>query len=90
MTRKEALIALRDAVQAGMWQPVAAAAVFWLDPADCTENRENAENAYYGSLDAAKALHEAVLPGPIPEFIHSDARKELLRTLEALISEAEE
>jgi hypothetical protein len=63
MTRKEALIALRDAVRAGMWPPEAAAAAFWLGPADCTENFANAENSYYGSLDAAKALHEAVLPG---------------------------
>ena len=59
MTRKEALIALRDAVREGnvvtaidarnLWPEIG----IWLE---CCK-------ASQGSLDAAKALHEAVLPG---------------------------
>ena len=43
-------------------------------------------SAYKGSLDAAKALRVSILPGPVPEKIHSDARKELLSILRALHS----
>ena len=57
MTRRDALIELRDKVKAGddpgfsAWVNVFFRSAF------------NAIEAYNGSLDAAKALHEAVLPG---------------------------
>ncbi len=67
-TRKEALIELRDKVKAGEWPQGSAWKVFGIGVTG------RAERAYNGSLDAAKALHEAVLPGWIyniaPGFAH--------------------
>ncbi len=54
---RDALIRLRDAVKAGEWDQSAA----WKSFGISKTNR--AERAHHGSLDAAKALHEAVLPG---------------------------
>jgi hypothetical protein len=57
MKNRDALIALRDAVKAGEWDQSAAWTSFGIGR--CSQ----AERAYHGSLYAAKALHEAVLPG---------------------------
>lgn len=62
MTRRDALIELRDKVKAG---DASKFSVF--NPHDRTwdaisPNCREASNAYHGSLDAAKSLHEAVLP----------------------------
>jgi hypothetical protein len=63
MTHLEALIVLRDKVKAGTWQhtdwPTVEKA-FW---GNWNEAAAYFQSAYSGSLDAAKALHEAVLPG---------------------------
>ena len=56
-TRKEALIELRDKVRAGTADDFGAVKPGW------PIFRGYAESAYHGSLDAAKALHDAVLPG---------------------------
>jgi len=57
MTRKQNLEALHDKVAAERWENDGTAfdlfGVEWLHCFD----------AYHGSLDAAKALHDAVLPG---------------------------
>lgn len=58
MTRKQALTDLLAKVEAGEWFPGLAQLSF-----SGVQNYHNALNAYNGSLDAAKALHEAVLPG---------------------------
>jgi hypothetical protein len=62
MTRKQALIELRDKVKAGYvdfdWGFAASPSRIALP-----NQWHDAMNAYLGSLDAAKALHEAVLPG---------------------------
>ena len=61
MTRRDALIELRDKVKAGTIPASdldAFVPVFGL-----TTQGNDAHMAYRGSLDAAKALHEAVLPG---------------------------
>jgi len=56
MTEREALIQLRDAVRAGR-EPE------WDDVDDAMHNQwSRCLMAFNGSLDAAKALHEAVLP----------------------------
>ena len=60
MTRREALIALRDAVRAGgieyyHWSILGVA----MPP----HTWSAVKSAYYGSLDAAITLNEAVLPG---------------------------
>lgn len=62
MTRKQVLIELRDKVRAGAWDGQ------WTDFTKGLGLRPDdrhchAIEAYKGSLDAAKALHEAVLPG---------------------------
>ena len=57
MTRKEALAELISEVEAGMWPGTNI-----LHKIDDNYGF-NAWRAYAGSLDAAKALHEAVLPG---------------------------
>ena len=56
MTRKEPLAELIAKVEAGTLVPVD---LIVLEP----EEHAWAQRAYDGSLDAAKALHEAVLPG---------------------------
>jgi hypothetical protein len=55
MTRRDALRALLEQVEAGKWKPP-----YGVYPAPLDGN---AWDAYRGSLDAAKALHEATLPG---------------------------
>jgi hypothetical protein len=63
MTRKQALIELRDKVKAGDAAEVAGCLgrmVVFDTPWDFASQ---AISAHRGSLDAAKALHEAVLPG---------------------------
>ena len=57
MTRLEALIELRDKVKAGIDPNEIAAAM------PCQRTTDLTYGAFRGSLDAAKALHEAVLPG---------------------------
>jgi hypothetical protein len=57
MTRKEALIELRDKVAAGD------ASTMRFDDVFGDGCSYIAELAYFGSLDAALALHDAVLPG---------------------------
>jgi len=63
MTRKEALAGLIEKVEAGTWQHTDWPTVekgFW---GNWNEAALHFQSAYNGSLDAAKALHEAVLPG---------------------------
>lgn len=55
---KQTLIDLRDEVVAGEWFPGLAQRSF-----GGVQKYHHAHDAYNGSLDAAKALHEAVLPG---------------------------
>lgn len=68
MTKLEQLEQLAAAIEAGEdrsdWMP-------WIDPMDRTRGIlpykfANLPAAYNGSLDAAKALHDAVLPGWFP------------------------
>jgi hypothetical protein len=63
MNRLQALIELRDKVQAGdqdadIWRDIWRHYGVW-----DWKVAASARNAFKGSLDAAKALHEAVLPG---------------------------
>lgn len=57
MTRLEALRALEQKVEAGEGETD-----YWWKPLETPGQRIKAQAAFYGSLDAAKALHEAVLP----------------------------
>jgi hypothetical protein len=57
MTRLEALERCRDAVMSGTEERINCHGAFRFDDA------VNVNFAYAGSLDAAQALHEAVLPG---------------------------
>ena len=62
-TRTEALAELIAKVEAGTWQHTDWPTVekgFW---GNWNEAALHFQSAYNGSLDAAKALHEAVLPG---------------------------
>jgi hypothetical protein len=59
MTKADALRALLEKVEAGNWDHEAAATWLWREPG---EKYGWAQGAFNGSLDAAKALHEAVLP----------------------------
>lgn len=62
MTDTKALEALIEMVQAGEAQPEGiAVAAFDVQPY-LTPQRGQVADAYHGSLDAAKALHEALLP----------------------------
>lgn len=71
MTRSDALRALLAKVEAGEWDDVDDNALWTLDADDIEQTFGSALtsqiyrgwHAYAGSLDAAKALHEAVLPG---------------------------
>ena len=58
-TRKDALVALREKVAAGD----AAGGQDWPLVKRALGSLQWFHQAYHGSLDAAKALHEAVLPG---------------------------
>ena len=64
MTRKEALAELISEVEAGMWPGTNI-----LHKIDDNYGF-NAWRAFEGSLDAAKALHEAVLPGWTLNSLH--------------------
>jgi len=57
--RKDALMALRDKVKAGKGPPIYGRS----DPCGLARGRMHLGSAFNGSLDAAKALHDAVLPG---------------------------
>ena len=65
MTRKEALAELIEKVEAGAVRPHEVFNFFDMPCQDAAlqQRAEDAKNAYSGSLDAAKALHEALLPG---------------------------
>jgi hypothetical protein len=62
MTRKQALIELRDKVKAGGGSNVIGWATRGYETGDLFSHRHKINAAYNGSLDAAKELHEAVLP----------------------------
>ena len=63
MTRRDALTELRDKVKAGEWSFNLSATAFPPEHAYAKCTFMFADEAFGGSLDAAKALHEAVLPG---------------------------
>ena len=84
MTRTEALIELRDKVQAGSI-PVSDLDAF-IPVFGITTPSNDAHMAYRGSLDAAKALRVSLYL-PVPELMRSDARAELLDILNALIAQ---
>lgn len=76
---REALIALRDAVKAGRWWDDLGIAGSALAKAGVPDRLAGVSTAaFHGSLDAAKALHEAVLPGwewnigPDSEYVSPD------------------
>lgn len=58
MTRLEALRALAEKVEAGDGETD-----YWWEVFDSRLARVSSQGAFYGSFDAAKALHEAVLAG---------------------------
>ena len=58
MNKLQALTALRDKVEAGKWSFNG-----WAEYPISRKDMSKFDDAYNGSLDAAKALHEAVLPG---------------------------
>jgi len=62
MTR-QALIDLLEKVQAGEWSVTHWRDFIALNVDEMDEEAILAHRALYGSLDAAKALHEALLPG---------------------------
>ena len=70
MTRKEALAELIAKVEAGEWDAAGWGVALSFD--DC--RRIEAKRAFQGSLDAAKALHEAVLPGWIVHDFSQNSR----------------
>ena len=63
MTRKEQLIQLRDKVQDGAADFYHFSSAFPAKPHGGDGGLGGAINAYNGSLDAAQALHNALLPG---------------------------
>lgn len=66
MTRKEALTELLDKVKEGVTTTDDTAKAFINDDPnndDCVGHSVHAMRAYYGSMDAALSLFEAVLPG---------------------------
>jgi hypothetical protein len=66
MTKLEALTELAANVEAGMFRPTFAGPEHTAFPGMEGGNsliRHHIRYAYHGSLDAAKALHEALLPG---------------------------
>ena len=76
MTRKEALAELIEKVEAGTWDAWNVGRALSFNDG----HRIEAKRAFEGSLDAAKALHQAVLPRhyaqvhmwPIPEMCRVD------------------
>ena len=83
MKRKQALAELIAKVDAG--EVVKSDLDAFIPVFGLTTDGNNALDAYRGSLDSAKALRMSILPGPVPEKIHSDAREELLSILRELI-----
>lgn len=73
MADRNALAALIEAVEAGNWT-----VTHWRDFAAVPVGDDDnpgpilAHRAYHGSLDAAKALHEALLPGWKVAGIHQE------------------
>jgi hypothetical protein len=65
MTRLEALTALKEAVEAGAWP------LLYPRTADLPDDFPF--DAFNGSLDAARSLHDAVLPGGFWFVGHLDA-----------------
>lgn len=63
MTRTEALRTLAVKVDAGEWPVDAWSHLRIVYPTQWNKIELNARKAFDGSLDAAKALHEEVLPG---------------------------
>lgn len=63
MTRIEALKELEDKVEKGEWPVCAWSHLRTVFPSSWNDVEFQARNAYHGSLDAAKALHDSVLPG---------------------------
>ena len=82
MTRKQALAELIAAFDAGTLESVSAEHIYI---AFGKHLQRRFWECWHGSLDAAKALRMSILPGPVPEKIHSDAREELLSILRELI-----
>jgi hypothetical protein len=75
MTRKQALIQLRDKIKAGGWVSNGGSDDSWLviHAAGFKHLHQHFYKAWHkGSLDAADALHEAALPG-WSWSLHSDA-----------------
>lgn len=74
MTKLEAMKALAKKVEVG--EDLSGNVDFWVALNIAFERRgalaSEAAKAYHGSLDAAKALHEAVLPGWGWTFPHSE------------------
>ena len=89
MTRKQALADLIAKVEAGEWIANGGGKDTWLAIFDAGMQTYHAyiyEAWCRNSLDAAKALRVAVIPGHVPEMIYSDARKELICILKELIT----
>ena len=61
---------LIQAVEVGQWEPASARAVF----GNLKDPYYIAYRAHNGSLDAAKALHDALLPGWMFRLSHSNAK----------------
>ena len=71
MTRRDALTELRDKVRVGefLTGPYSPS-----QKAFGQSNTRRAHSAYHGSLDAAKALHDAVLPGWTVNSLHQNRK----------------
>jgi len=69
MTRKEALTELLEKVKAGEWTETGDSDDMWLkwhdamSPREWKRYNELSKASFYGSMDAALSLFEAVLPG---------------------------
>lgn len=74
MTRKEALADLIAKVEAGEERYPFSWANEGYNTGDLFDSRDNVNRAYNGSLDAAKDLHEAVLPGWIVHDFSQNSR----------------
>ncbi len=80
-TRKEALIELRDKVRAGDAAEVAGCLGGMVVKDTSWDFASQVISAHRGSLDAAKALHEAVLPGWSPSIGQNVHHKHWLATV---------
>lgn len=68
--RKQKLSNLLEKVEAGGWCHESAASWLWSIPGSIYEH---AKDAFAGSLDAAKALHDVVLPGWVFDVTNDSA-----------------